>query len=323
MTVDCSTLLTSEVPASRGYASVSIIVPTKNRAEDLAEAVESILNQEVLPDELVIVDQSETDEGRKRVEQVFAGASAGVCERIALHYIHDTTITGSAQARNLGIERSTKEVIVLLDDDVILEPAFLKEMLDVYRDDATVDGVSAIITNYDKPGKLRRAYVWLFRRGPFRDERQRIYWNAERLRTAAPIIVRKFGAGGMSIRRDSMGPVRFDSQLKGVPGGEDVDFCCRLAGNCKLVIAPRSRYVHKRSPANRPEVHWLQRDVRSQYYLYFRNWRSSVVGRLCFAWLNIGFVLMAMIMGARTRSVEPLRALWRGIQIGRQDGRRV
>lgn len=319
-TGSANSIATESRQRGSGLPSASIIIPTKNRAGDLVIAVESILRQLVLPAEVIVIDQSPDDEGRRQVQALFTDAPGAIRQRVQLCYIHDPGIAGAAVARNAGIERSTSEVLVFLDDDVILEPEFLERMLAVYRDYPSVDAVSGVVTNYVRPPLSSLALRTLFYRGPFDDERQRIYWNADRLRDSDPIPARKFGTGGMGIRRLSLGPVRFDSHLKGVPAGEDVDFCCRLGAACKLVIAPRSRYFHKRSPANRDRAHWLQTEVHAAYYLYLRNWRTGVKNRLCFAWLNVGFFAVCVAGCLRRRSLGPWRALRVGIRKGRSDG---
>jgi len=63
---------------------LTAVIPTRNRPGDLAKAVASVLNQTVLPDELMIVDQSPGDESRTMVDSLMA-AKAG----LKLTYIHD------------------------------------------------------------------------------------------------------------------------------------------------------------------------------------------------------------------------------------------
>jgi|SRR5216684_4270503 len=304
----------------RGFSlsSASIIIATKNRVTALTIAVESVLHQVFLPAQLIVIDQSPNDEGRRRVQALFADAPEAIRQQVQLCYLSDPEIAGVEIARNVGIERATSEVFVFLDDDVILEPEFLEQMLAVHRDDPSIDAVSGVVTNYVRPPIVSRAFRALFYRGPFDDERQRIYWDAEKLRDSSPIRVRKCGTGGLSIRRSSLGPLRFDSNLKGMGGGGDVDFCYRLGAGCKLVIAPRSRYVHKRSPVNR--AHWLQTEAHSAYYIYLGHLRTGIKNRLCFAWLNLGLLAACFGSCLRRRSLDPWRALRTGIRIGRNDG---
>jgi GT2 family glycosyltransferase len=308
----------SGVPlTTEGNLATSIIIPTKNRQDDLVETVRTILAQRVLPEELIIVDQTPDDVGRLRVEDLFATSDERVRRGVKLLYLHDPTIPGAAVARNVGMDRATREIFVFLDDDVILDPGFLKELLQVYRSDSAVAGVSGTVTNYSRPGLLSFAFTSVFYRGVFYDERQQIYWNSDALQNSDPIPVRKFGAGGMSIRRDAVGKTRFDPHLNGVPRGEDIDFCARLGATCKLVIAPRSRYVHKSSPINRVRQHWLELEVEAQYYLFFRNWNHGL--RASFAWLNVGFCVAVALGAVRSLSSVPLVAAWKGVQAGRRN----
>src|SRR3990172_5424173 len=45
--------------------SCSIVIPTKNRRDDVAELLKSILNQSTLPEEVIVVDDSEGDRTRE------------------------------------------------------------------------------------------------------------------------------------------------------------------------------------------------------------------------------------------------------------------
>ena len=77
--------------------TLSIVIPTKNRPDDLGEAVQSILSQTVLPTQLIIVDQSATEESRQRVKATWDAASLSTHgPAVDLIYIHDTSITGAA-----------------------------------------------------------------------------------------------------------------------------------------------------------------------------------------------------------------------------------
>lgn len=292
--------------------TLSIIIPTKNRPQEIATLTRCILQQSLLPEELVVIDQSVSDEGRKLVEKEFAGRFGSSDQPIKLHYIMDPTLDGSAAARNLAMTIATGDVWLYLDDDVLLEADFVEQLLATYAHYPDVAGVSGIITNYTRPRWNCRLWDAVFARGPFHDERQPIYWNAEKLRNAPPIRVGKFGGGLMSLRASLVRGIRFDSNLTGASLAEDVDLCAKLVG-LKLVISPQARLIHKRSTVGRAKDHWLRSHAQSSHYLYRRHWNSELKNRIFFAWLKVGYAL-AIVSGCVKRgSLEPLRAFAEGV----------
>src|SRR5579872_6041870 len=128
---------------------ISVIIPTKNRPHDLELTVQSLLRQTRWPDELILVDQSSEKSFIKPIP-------------IQLRHIHDPSIRGLTEARNAGMAIANGSIWLFLDDDVILEPTFIQELLAAYSPDVT--GVSGIITNYTKPAFGRLAWDTTFMR---------------------------------------------------------------------------------------------------------------------------------------------------------------
>jgi GT2 family glycosyltransferase len=300
-----------------GTPSVSVIIPTKNRLDDLVRAVESLARQSVLPVELIVVDQSESPEARDRIESKLMQNGSGRDSRISLRYIYDPKIPGGAVARNRAMEVASSDVWLFLDDDVELEPRFVEELLKLYVNRASATGVSGVVTNYPIPPFFARFWAAIFRRGPFHDERQQIYWQANSLRESDPIRVNKFGGGLMSFRASAIRHVRFDENLRGVSDGEDVDFCARLDRGAELWMTPKARLIHKESTAGRRRDHWLRRDARSAYFHYWKNWNRGIKNRLCFLWLNAGYGLVATLGCLRAGSLRPWQAALEGAREGR------
>ncbi|MDE3181646.1 MAG: glycosyltransferase family 2 protein, partial [Acidobacteriota bacterium] len=243
-------------------------------------------------------------------------APASVRQAVSLNYIKDQKISGGAEARNRLMDVARGEVWLFLDDDVVLEENFIEELLNAYERFPAAVGVSGVVTNY-------RPYSWPFQlwnavfvRGPFQDQRQVVYLNAGRMREGEPVRVDRLGGGLMSFRAEAIRGFRFDPNLRGVSDGEDVDFCVRLGPQAILMMAPRARLVHNQSLSGRERSHWLQRDSRSQYYLYHRNWNHGVTNRIFFMWLNAGYALAAVFACARRLSPGPWRALKAGIRDG-------
>lgn len=98
--------------------TVSVVVPTYNRADRLKDTVASILAQTVPANEVLIVDDGSQD----NTAEVCRGFPAPV------RYIHRAN-GGSAAARNTGMRAATSEYIAFLDADDVWEPTKLEVQL--------------------------------------------------------------------------------------------------------------------------------------------------------------------------------------------------
>jgi len=301
---------------------ISVIIPTKNRAADLKAVVKSIFAQTFAPVSLLIVDQSPNDEGRRGVESELAAAEARRGCRWKLNYILDPNIAGASAARNHAMRIAEEGIWVFLDDDVVLEPDFVEQLVAVYRDYPNTSGVSGVITNYPRMPLLYRLWSSVFVRGPFRDDRQRVYRNADRMRNSPPILVRHFGAGLMSFRSDVIRNHFFEEKLdrhfRGVSDGEDVAFCEKLGRATELRLTPRARLEHNHSPVGRLTDHWLRRHARANLFLYKSYWNRSLLNRLDYGLLWTGYWLVAVVASARRLSLEPWHALSAGLHEARE-----
>jgi glucosyl-dolichyl phosphate glucuronosyltransferase len=303
------------------FMSMAVIVPTRNRPVDLPVAVSTVLAQTVLPSEMIIVDQSPQDDSKRAIAELFATAGDRVCQQVALKYIHNPAISGLTTARNEALRHSRSDVVLFLDDDVELESDFIEKLLTAYAEYPEVAGVSGIVTNYVPEGLLNRLWRKVFVTGPFHDDRQAIYHEADRLRHSPPLPVTRLGGGLMSFRSSAIRDVPFDANLKGASEGEDVDFCMHLGPAMKLMIHPGARLVHKGSPAGRVSEHWIGALVRGNTYLYYRNWNSGLRNRACFIWLKAGYSLLALAASVRRGDLAPWRTFQKALRQGRQLGR--
>lgn len=305
--------------SSEGAAgSLSLIIPTKNRSRDLGLVVKSLFEQTVSADELIVVDQSASDEGKIAVEKQFRDCSSRLHSVMDLRYIHEPAIGGGAAARNHAMDLAKGDIWLFLDDDVYLEPDFLEQLLKVYKHYPDATGVSGIITNYTAPSPGFRLWSALFERGPFRDERQPIYWRADALRDSEPVPVRKFGGGLMSFRARAVKDLRFDENLRGVCDGEDVDLCMQLERRgSRLLIAPGARLVHNQSPSGRLQDHWVRRQARASLFLFNKHWNRGPKNKLSFLWLFAGYAMAVSFASLRRGSLDP----WRAFRAGMREGR--
>jgi len=86
--------------------NISVIIPTWNRADRLARALQSVFAQRLPPAEVIVVDDGSTDDTRRLVRSQFPD----------VRYLYQPH-KGVSSARNAGIQAATGDWIALLDSD--------------------------------------------------------------------------------------------------------------------------------------------------------------------------------------------------------------
>lgn len=109
----------SSTPTS---ATVSVIIPVLDRAHLLGDAVDSVLRQEGVHVEVIIVDDGSTD-GSLDVARQLAASD----ERILVDSLD--TNQGPATARNVGLRLASADFITFLDSDDLMAPGRLDRQL--------------------------------------------------------------------------------------------------------------------------------------------------------------------------------------------------
>lgn len=94
--------------ANSGALSVSVIIPTYNRSELLAEALASIAAQTCKPREIIVVDDASTEDVSRTISE-FAN--------LPISLIRRAERGGAAAARNTGIHEAKGDYIAFLDSD--------------------------------------------------------------------------------------------------------------------------------------------------------------------------------------------------------------
>ncbi|MDH3327775.1 MAG: glycosyltransferase family 2 protein [Desulfobulbaceae bacterium] len=95
--------------------SITVIIPTYNRAVFLEKAILSVVRQTLSCDELIIVDDGSVDTTRQKVAKIANQFS------FSLDYCYQKN-KGAAAARNKGIGKASSDFICFLDSDDCFEP---------------------------------------------------------------------------------------------------------------------------------------------------------------------------------------------------------
>lgn len=98
----------------------SLVVTTYNSPEFLALCLRSVMNQRMMPDEIIIADDGSGEETRMLIEDFAAQSFVPV-----LHAWQPDEGFRAGAARNRAIEMSTGDYIIQIDGDMILHPSFV------------------------------------------------------------------------------------------------------------------------------------------------------------------------------------------------------
>lgn len=119
-------------------SAVSVIIPTYNCSRFIGAALDSVLNQTLPPDEIIVVDDASTDNT--------AEVLAAYGDRITCVTALDTGGYASA-VRNVGIKAAAGDYIAFLDADDIWFPTKLAEQIKVLN---AHPEVQMVYSNYNR-----------------------------------------------------------------------------------------------------------------------------------------------------------------------------
>lgn len=114
---------TAKHPVNQHKESISVVVAVYNIEDYICECVDSIINQTIQPEEIILVDDGSTDR------------SSALCDEYAekntnIRVIHQKN-AGLSAARNTGIEHAQGVWVYFVDGDDILAPDVIESFLAV------------------------------------------------------------------------------------------------------------------------------------------------------------------------------------------------
>ncbi|MBN9669868.1 glycosyltransferase family 2 protein [Roseibium aggregatum] len=114
-------------------STCSVIIPTYNAQNFIAETLESVLNQVDVAPDIVVVDDGSSDETCKVVQETTSGT------------LIQQANSGDSAARNAGLKVVNTDFVLFLDHDDILEPDAIKHHLAAFQ--AHPDAVMVVGSN--------------------------------------------------------------------------------------------------------------------------------------------------------------------------------
>ena len=205
---------TAKHPVNQRKESISVVVAVYNIEDYICECVDSIINQTIQPEEIILVDDGSTDR------------SSALCDEYAekntnIRVIHQKN-AGLSAARNTGIEHAQGVWVYFVDGDDILAPDVIESFL-------------AVLTAHEGDVEFIQGRMTWFVDGSNNFKPDEVYipdeWTyfAKSQRVMARMLAAK-GAGRMGIRGLYRRNFLIQNDLMFVPGlySEDQEWTPRL-----------------------------------------------------------------------------------------------
>jgi GT2 family glycosyltransferase len=224
---------------------VSVVVPTRDRADQLRACLDALEAQSATAFEVVVV-----DDGSRRPAAVGNVVAAAPHARLVAG-----TGRGPAAARNLGAAAARAPVVRFTDDDCRPEPGWV-DALTARLGDGTPAVAGPTLTSdnasvYSAASQVITNHLTESSRGP-----DRIGF--------AP-------TSNLACRAEVLRAVPFDERFP-LAAGEDRDWCLRLAaGGGRLVFEPTARVWHHQDLTPRRFWHQQTRYGRGAYRFHRRH----------------------------------------------------
>ena len=245
--------------APRPGASVAVIVCTAGRDEQLRRCLRSLLAQQGVEFEIVVVDNRPAQGETLRTVSAFAAED----ERV--RYVAEWR-AGLSVARNRGISETAAELIAFTDDDVVVDAAWLAWLVAHFAQ-PTVAATSGMMLPLELQTRAQKRFEQYL--GFSKGVKRRSYdlgTGPTASQPLYPFLVDVFGSGAsMAFRRaELVAADGFDPALgAGTParaGEETYAFSTMILGGGGIVYEPRALCWH--------EHHREGDDLREQVFGY-------------------------------------------------------
>ncbi|MEM2704221.1 MAG: glycosyltransferase family 2 protein [Candidatus Bathyarchaeia archaeon] len=294
--------------------SVSIIIPTRNRPDDLRRLLDSIIAQTILPDEVIIVDDSEDNRTR---DLVVIYRNKFSLKGVNVKYIRGGE-QGVAQKRNIGVSHSTGSICFFIDDDMILDKKYVEKILEVYATYPNALGVAGHIVNFNLDVSLKSKFSRVMGRLLLIFNCAQDTCKVRPIGITYPYPLTKIincewlNAGSVSYRKKVFDEFKWDENLKTYSISEDKDLSYRIYQRYpnSLFMTPYAKIFHTVSPAARfPKEYVIYMGVAHTVYVFYKNFKQTLKNNIVFFWgLLFGHLLSQILTRNPYNVIYQIRA---------------
>jgi glycosyltransferase involved in cell wall biosynthesis len=279
---------------SEANLTVSVVLPTMNRGEDMRAFLESLRAQSVLPDELVVVDAGDP------VEAILVRGLEGS----GIELVYTRSEPGTSLQRNVGIDLARGAYLFFLDDDMVLEPDYIERSLEAFElpMDPPVGGVMGSQLNIPADSPLKRAvyhFLGVTHNAPGDDCQLYVHGGVRWLADPSRVVpIPAAATGRVAYRAECLEQEKFSEFLPGYTFAEDVELAVRIARRWTIVHQPAARLDHRHSAAGRVGYgDRISRVMYSRFYFFTQHREKSLRNLAAFAWCHTGETVQLAAVG--------------------------
>jgi GT2 family glycosyltransferase len=231
--------------------NISAIIATLGRPEMLRRCLDSLAKQTVRVSEVVIVHCGDDAETQTVCEDP--------CWSFEVRYFHHPE-RNCARQRNFAIARARFDNLLLIDDDIEVDPQWTEELFKPIWADPKVGATMGRLLNQPlaRPTFFWRLYRSLLYGGGEGLEAGKLIGaalpNGFPTTTTELIACEWIGGGVSALRREAFESVGgFASFFTGSSPGEDLDLGYRLSRSWKVFYVPAAKCVHHQASSGREQ----------------------------------------------------------------------
>ncbi|CAA9890649.1 conserved hypothetical protein [Candidatus Methylobacter favarea] len=274
---------------------LSIIIPTLNRPSDLRNALDSISKQTLLPNEVIVIDQSDNDLS-KEVVGIFNQQSKN---KDLVYIWHHRAEKSSAKARNEGFRLSSGDLVFFTDDDIVFDPDYIKNVVRCFNTNPDVGCVSGSVVIKSSPKGLKwnirsflmRTFMISFFNGKMTPSGFGFPIFLHEIKKITQVEL--LAGYSMNFRRKLLEDNAFDEWFTGYSFREDVELSYRMSRITKIVMIPDARFEHIHSQLNRMNSSHLKRmEFKNYRYLFLKHKNKRIFSKLLFYYSIAGLIFI-------------------------------
>jgi glycosyltransferase involved in cell wall biosynthesis len=267
---------------------ITAIIPTMNRPKPLGDLLDSILVNTIVPEQTVVVDQSDSKEILDLVTEM-RPAFAALGSVLEYYWRDQKSLTA---ARNFGVSRARGDLVSFFDDDLILSPRYFLTIGNIFAANPHTMGVQGSIANDPKHSRASNLLRKVFFADHVGKEFRIIPSFRAQVMDPAVVKLRKvvqanFLNGVCTYRSSVFQEFSFDEKLTKYSLGEDRDFSYRVGKRYpgSLAVAADAEVIHVHSTEARlGSRDYLFMQAAHSAYLFSKNIRQTTFHKGIFWW---------------------------------------